>query len=629
MKNTVIDFESFFDQKNGVSVKTQGVPNYWRDADAYLLSVVSDDIQWCGGLKEAQEKFGESFWQDKDRQLWSANWNFENGGLKKHFVEPTVDGKCVLDLASGNQYPRVLAPLAKVLLGVKLDKDLRDGMDGKRFEDLSPEEQERMRAYCLEDSVRALDIINKLPPLTDIEDQAAAHTRLINRRGVHIDVERVDRDTTLLHKMRHDAYLKVPWRNEVDGFKGLLSPVKLSEWCTSRGFTAPVSRAKTNAESNALIKTNPDWAMIMGAFKDLTATNRLLSRAKILKERLTEDNRLPLDLIYCGAPHTRRWSSQGWNIQALDKNSVSIENTDPDGDPEDEDSEDSETDVWVREWIVPGPGKVFLVYDFSQIEPRCLNWLVGNDEMLSAIRAGYAIYEAFSLFYKGWKGEKGTLKKTNPKLYAAAKAEVLGLGYGLGAKKFMATAAKEGVIYDLPQAKKVVQEFRAHNPKITAFWGQMDGLLRNAVLSKDKHLEITMPTGDKLRHFHVMSTMKEVTLEDGTKVKKPSLMTHKIYGDMRPKISRTYSVWGGVLVENVTQRMARDCMMEAMLRVEKAGFEVKWTVHDELILEIDKGNEAYIKDAMKQCEQLLVQQPPWAEGLPLAVEGVATDRYTK
>lgn len=620
MNPTVIDFETFFDKKNGISVSTQGVPRYVQSADAYIVSVVADDIKWCGTIQEAHETFNESFWTSKDRQFWSANWNFEEGFVGKHFKSPAHPGKCVLDLGAFHQLPRNLAGLAKQALGVTLDKTIRDGMDGKRYEDLSEEDQKAMQVYCLEDSIRALEIIEKLPPMTAVEEEVAALFRLRNRRGVYVDTERVDRDVTKLHKLHHEAFLKLPWRSSAKP----MSPTALAEWCSSKEIPAPRSRAKTDPECTALMKAHPELGSVIESMRMFTSANKLIKKAQSLKNRLTDDGRLPLDILYAGAPHTRRGAAQGFNLLNLEKNSMATASE------EDlDDAVEEEEAIWIREWFVPKPGRKFLIFDYSQIEPRCLNWLVGNDEMLEAIRNGWGIYEAFALFYKGWKGEKGTLKKTNPKLYAAAKAEVLGLGYGLGPSKFQITAAKDGLNYSDIESEHVVKEFRRNNPKIPKMWGQMDGILRNALLSKEKHFEIAMPTGDVMRYFYVQSTLKEVTLKDGTKVKKPSICTHKIKGDFRPKFSRVFNVWGGVLTENACQRMARDIMVEAMLRCEKAGFEVKWDCYDELILEIDDGSEAYLKDAMKQCEELLVQVPEWAEGLPLAVEGSIEDRYTK
>jgi hypothetical protein len=88
--------------------------------------------------------------------------------------------------------------------------------------------------------------------------------------------------------------------------------------------------------------------------------------------------------------------------------------------------------------LIPRKGKRFCIIDLSQIEPRCLNWIICNEALLSKVREGMAIYEAFARTSSGWTG--GNLKKADKKKYALAKANVLALGYGAGWKKFITMA---------------------------------------------------------------------------------------------------------------------------------------------------------------------------------------------
>ena len=82
--------------------------------------------------------------------------------------------------------------------------------------------------------------------------------------------------------------------------------------------------------------------------------------------------------------------------------------------------------------------------------------------------------------------------------------------------------------------------------------------------------------------------------------------------------------YGGMLTENVVQAVARDLMVEAMFRVEKAGYKVVMTVHDEIISEDDKDF-----GSQEEFERLMCMTPPWAEGCPIAVEGGEITRYQK
>ena len=127
----------------------------------------------------------------------------------------------------------------------------------------------------------------------------------------------------------------------------------------------------------------------------------MLKKIESLTDRVTPEGVLPLDFLYCGAPHTRRWSCKGVNLQNLDKEplvTLAATATEP-----------AQT-VWTRNWIIPRPGKIFYIADYSQVEPRVLNWLAGNEAMLAAMRAGYSIYEAFAIQAEGWKGQPGSIK---------------------------------------------------------------------------------------------------------------------------------------------------------------------------------------------------------------------------
>jgi DNA polymerase bacteriophage-type len=639
MKNTLVDFETFYDTKNDISTAIQGLENYVRTQEAYIVSIVDDEFEFCGTIEQAQKAFPAAFWEDPERQFWAANSNFDFEWKQKYWPTKCArDWNCILDRGVGNQLPRDLANLCRVALGVKIDKSIRDDMNGVRFEELPEDRQQATINYCLNDSIQSMALLKTLPALSPVENEIAALTRLQNRRGVHIDVERVDKDMTMLHKIRHSALLHIPWRADCgpEG-KGMLSARKLAKWCDKMGIPVPASLDKRSEDCTDLMTDHPALGEVINWMRKYRTAGTLLAKGETLRLRLTPDNRLPLDLLYCGAPHTRRWSSQGWNIQNLAKEPFFGEIVYADAlTPKEHiqkfrwggvdylvDMHKSEW-VYLRNWIIPAPGKKFLIFDFSQIEPRCLNWLAGNDELLTMIAAGYGVYEAYAATFKGWRGQPGTLKKSDPRFYAACKAEVLGLGYGMGAAKYIGEAAKEGIELTLEQSQQIVQAFRSNNPKIPALWNRLDEQMKQAILTPDKHLRIQMPTGDYLHHFHIRQTAK--VTEDGRT--RASFMSSKMRGvfDERGVVR---NLWGGTLTENVTQRMGRDIFAEAQLRAEKNDFLSRFSAHDEGVFEVDDGSEKFLADQKAELERILTITPDWAEGVPLAVEGSYEDRYTK
>ena len=637
MNHTVVDFETFYDTKNGISTALQGVENYVRTQDAYIVSIVDDEFEFCGTIEQTSAAFNDSFWKDLNRQFWAANSNFDQTWEEKYWPAAVHPWQCALDLAKGNQLPADLANLARVLLGAgKVDKTLRDKMNGVRFESLPESEQQAMIGYCLNDSVRTKQMIGMMKPLSPIETRIAALTRLQNRRGVYIDKDRVEKDMTTLHKIRHSAMRHIPWRTDCNGEEGLLSHKRLGKWCDAQNIPCPDSIAKTDLDCIELMKLHPALAEVLMWMRKFRTAGTLIEKGRTLLERLTPDGRLPLDLLYCGAPHTRRWSCQGWNIQNLAKEEFFGEIVYcNEGDENAKEFTWGGKKVWVdmkksewiylRNWIIPKAGKKFLIFDYSQIEPRCLHWLAGDDDFLNMVRAGYGLYEAHAVTAKGWKGKPGTLKKENLLFYTSVKSELLGLGYGMGARKYRDKAESDDkIVLTDEQALAIVKGFRAQKPKITGLWGKLDSLMKQAVLSNDKHLLIEMPTGDVMHHFHLRQTAK--VTEDGQT--RSSYMSSKTRGvfDERGVVR---NLWGGTLTENVTQRMARDVFAEGMLRAEDNAFLARFSAHDEGVFEVDDGNEKFLKDQKAELERVLVQPPAWCPDVPLAVEGSYEERYTK
>lgn len=615
MKNFVVDYESYYSKKENISAGTIGVRNYVRDSYAYLVSVVGPGVKFVGSVEEAQQKFPDSFWENPQHQFWAANANFDELWTRRYWPDAKrmKPWECILDRGATQQLPQSLAGIAKVIRKKQVDKTLRDWMDGKHFRDLSAEDQKAVTDYCLSDSLEEAELLQLLPEPTTIERKIAAHTRMANLRGVRVDADRLKKDREALHRFQHDAFLRIPWRN--DG--AALSHEQLAEWANARGLQVPASLAKDDEECAKLTELQPELAAAVLAMRQYRKANTLVRKIESLEGRLTEDNILPLELMYCGARHTRRWSSRGVNVQNLDREPYWL--------TADGKEADGAWNVWPRRWLIPRPGKTFLILDYSQIEPRCLNWLVGNDGLLNMIRQGFGIYEADARLSGLWTDPR-PLKKANPLLYKLVKAKVLGLGYGMGAKRFLEALQADGITMTLEEARAEVKRWREMNHLVVAFWGALDQTIREAALDKSHRLEIEMPSGDFLRHFAVRAWVKTIEDEETGEIKRKygyeSITTQMDFGHT----SRQGNLWGGTLAENVTQRMARDAMAEAVIRLEEAGLPVLFHAHDEVILEVDTDNRVEAKEA---AEELMGVPPAWAPDLPLAVEGDFADHYVK
>lgn len=606
MKHSVIDFETFYDKE--ISVVKLGNPNYAKKSDAYIVSCSVDGEAHCGTIKEMGPMM-ENLAKDDTVVPVAANSNFDQTWWEKYWPAFKNNWHCVLDQSVFHQFPRSLPGSAKVVLGVDVDKTTRDAMKGIHYENLSPEEQENVQRYCLNDTLTEHDLLVHMPAMSAFEEKVAQHTRMMNRRGVKINMDLVESSKTKIEAMRFDAFKRIPWHAD---FPPLSYPA-LVRYCAAKGLPVPKNLSKADEDTTEIITDNPELKLVVDQMRRFRKANTILKKIGTLLDRVTDEDVLPMDILYCGAPHTRRWSSKGFNVQNLDKEPMVTLGEKPadvswdeilNGEKKIEGLEY----IWSRNWLIPRPGHVFLILDFAQIEPRCLNWLVGNDEMMAALRNGFSYYESYAASAKNWKGAPGTLKKEfGIARYTKLKNESLGCGYGMGPAKYQTYAH-----VDEAEAKAIVTGFRRTNPKVVKFWHKLDGLIRTAARDKSKHLSIEMPTGDVLQHFSIRSNQGNyvsfTTKNDFT------------HNSMQPRL------WGGTLTENVTQRMARDVMANAILNLEAGGLPVIFHSHDEMILEVPIESK---EEARQEAYRILTTSPEWANDLPLAVEGDFADAYTK
>jgi DNA polymerase len=375
------------------------------------------------------------------------------------------------------------------------------------------------------------------------------------------------------------ALSDIPWAV----YDVALSPQRAKERCIMAGIPAPDSFSEDSEDCVAWENKYGEQYPFVSAMRKFRKANTLLEKINAIERRVMPSGRLRYDLKYFGA-HTGRWSgSGGVNLQNLPREAFE--------------------GIDLRSLFIPAPGKKFIIADLSQIEPRMLAYLAGDLQTLDALKQGYSIYEAHAKTSNLWASEKGTLKKTNPGLYAMCKSRVLGLGYGLGSHRFRGVAkAMAGVDLSEFQAKQAVNNFRCTNPLIPRLWQRLDGAL-NAGLGIGR-FTMTMPSGRQMRYEGLHRR------GDG-----------QIY--FRQPNGMEVTTWGGKLTENLVSGTARDVFAEGILRLDTAGINVVLHIHDEVVCEVDR-------DVKKQdVLELLSITPQWLEGCPVAAEAIESDRYLK
>jgi len=287
----------------------------------------------------------------------------------------------------------------------------------------------------------------------------------------------------------------------------------------------------------------------------------------------------------------------------------------------------------IRTALVASPGHVLVDADFSAIEARVLAWLAGEEWRLEVFRTHGKIYEASASQMFGVPMEK--IKKGNPEyeLRQRGKVAELALGYG-GGVAAMRTMDTGKILAEVPdeEIQEIVNAWRLRSPAITRLWT----LCETAALSVARSGSSTAIPGAGLVFAYEYDPntglqFMTIQLPSGRKLyyPEPSIGTNRFGRESVTYwgVNQTTRKWmqletyGGKLVENITQAVARDCLAEAVERLEAAGYPVVFHVHDEVVIDART-------DCLEQVVEIMKENPSWAKGLPLNADGW-TDAYYK
>jgi hypothetical protein len=456
-----IDYETPYGKD--FSVVDLGYYKYARDRRCipYLISVCDGVESWAGEPKDF------NFASLKDRVLLSHNSAFDEeislaADERKLFSVPGLSKWnmdhwfCTLNMSAFLWNVRSLKDACEVGLGIEVSKSVRD-----RAKDKSPEDMKRegwwgdMLKYGRQDVEHCHALWtkhgDKWPAL---ERRLSRLTIDQGRHGVGIDVRALDAGITHMQRVIFNAQLNLPWvaRGRPAG-----SPIGIAEECRAVGIMPPPVKAHDPEAAEEWEKEYSTQFKFVLALRNLRKAKKTLATLETIKLRLREDATVAFSLKYAGTI-TQRWSGDsGWNLQNMnkepllidadfsfifDKERVKAGNTEFAKEHSGERAEgvlkDGTKFFDFRGLIVARPGMTLGPTDEGQIEPRCLNWLANNHQLLKMLREGFSIYEAHARATMDWAG--GELKSSDAKLYSLAKARVLGGGYGAGWEKFILIA---------------------------------------------------------------------------------------------------------------------------------------------------------------------------------------------
>jgi DNA polymerase len=300
---------------------------------------------------------------------------------------------------------------------------------------------------------------------------------------------------------------------------------------------------------------------------------------------------LPIPLKYYGA-HTGRWSGSDkvnfQNLPSRDKKKKTLKNA-----------------------VLAPRGNVVINCDSSQIEARVLAWLGGQDDVVRQFASGEDVYSIFAS-----KVYNRTVTKADPVERFVGKTCVLGLGYGTGWRKLQHTLKTQppGAVIDDEECQNIVKLYRDVNSDIIELWKDSDNMLEAMCNWDSKSKEYY------LGQHKVLRVKKEgIELPNGLMIRYPNLRydTEGEKSQYKYKSRRgEISIWGGAVVENVVQALARIVVGEQMLAINQK-YRVVLTVHDAAVIIVPENER---ERAMEFIIEKMSTPPDWAKTLPVACE---------
>lgn len=281
----------------------------------------------------------------------------------------------------------------------------------------------------------------------------------------------------------------------------------------------------------------------------------------------------------------------------------------------------------MRGFIRAPKGKRFIVVDYSAIEARILAFVANEVKLLVAYRNNLDTYKMMaSTLYKI------PVEEVSKEQRRIGKNLRLGAGYQLGPPRLVDYCEKDEIFIDLAFAKEAIGAFRKDNPNIVRSWYSMEeaaieAMQNGGVIRALKDREIYFEKWKRWLLMHLPSKRRlhyfEPKVELVQKFGKPKLQL-SYFGERKTGINGRVTTYGGKLVENMVQAIARDIMMEGMLEAEEAGYPALASIHDEIVSLRNLG-----EGTIAELEQVVCRMPRWAQGIPLRAEGFECERYRK
>ena len=600
-----VDFETYYDKTFSLSKMT--TEEYVREPRFEVIGVGvkvnNGPTEWASGTHEQIKDYLHTFgWADA--MVLAHNTIFDGAILTWLFdICPRVwaDTLCIARALHGVEVSGSLAALVERYgIGTKGTEVLN--ALGKRRADFTDEELSRYGDYCINDvelTYKLFGLMGRNFPRQELKiiDMTL---RMFIQPVLDLDLGLLEQHLEDTKELKDKLLLDAG----VDK-KDLMSNPKFAGLLEILGVIPPMKTSLTTGkETFAFAKSDEAFKALL-EHEDVrvqTLVSARLGNKSTLEETRTQRfidiakrGLLPVPVKYYAA-HTGRWGgADKINLQNLPSRG-------PNGKK-------------LKRSIVAPDGYMLVDCDSSQIEARVLSWLAGQDDLTEAFRVGDDVYKKMAMSIYGVNREEDVTKDQR----FVGKTTILGAGYGMGAVRFKDQLQSFGFDIELDEARRVINIYRETNFQITRLWNDASHTIRcmeqgvgtelgiNNVISVDPTVPaIILPSGLQMRYEDLRGEQSERGVEYTYKVRR---------GRNR--------IYGGKVIENVCQAVARCIIGEQMLKISKR-YHVVLTVHDSVVCCVPEDK---VEEAQRYIEECMRWLPDWAEGLPIDCESGVAKSY--
>lgn len=513
-----------------------------------------------------------------------------------------------------------------------------NGMRTRNYPHHDPDRWRLFKEYNRQDVVTEMEIERRLSafPVPDFVQKQWETDLLINDRGVAVDMDFVSGALELGETVRSTLMIEAI---DLTGLRNPNSVKQLARWIESETGES-VNNLRKDTVSKLLDKSEDDTEVqrMLEIRQELGKTST--KKYDAIRDCVCPDGRVRGLLQYYGANRTGRWAGRLVQVQNLPRTYTEplelarnlVKGRKLDGLRAVYGSVNDTLSQLIRTAFVAPEGNVLIDADFSAIEARVISWLAGQEWRIEVFKSGGDIYCASASQMFGVPVVKGG---ENGHLRQKGKVAELALGYQGGSGALINMGALDMGIPE-EDLQDIVDRWRSANSKIRDLWYEMDNaavqVIQNGGSVKVKCCTLT-------REYDYMQNVSclSILLPSGRKLYyvDPGIGENRWGGpsisyagmDQTTKKWKRIETYGGKLVENCVQAIARDCLAQAIEHLEQAGFPVVFHVHDEVVIDITPFAD---NETMLNAVVGIMSKPiPWAQGLPLGADGWVGNFFKK